>query len=321
MKRLMAALAVMTLAASAAVSVGVTAASASQTTPTIKLTDPKAIINDGAFNIVATASVAGTVEFKAGGVDISGCSAVATIAAGSSFVATCSWTPVASALQPDASAPAAAGETTLDATLTPTDTTDYTTAQATEILEVVGAPVQGSQGPIALYVDTIVASGSPDIAIGAGCEIQNEFYVGQTIVFRVYGNDYGLGGAVLTAQNVSSATVTIAGYSGSPLTLSYGNHGGVSFWTAPLKTGTGFYNTLGVISYKVTFNTIAVPAVTKVVTAYKNVVKVVKGVRKVVRVSYKKTIVVTPAVPGETGTFTSSFATPSVLTLNAAPAA
>lgn len=295
--------------------VGVASASAA-TTPTIKLTDPKAIINIHS-TIIATASVPGNVNFTLGGVTITGCSASATTTA-TPFVATCSWTPTV------------AGATTLGATLTPTDAVTYTTAAAPVINELVAAPVQGNPGPIFLYVDTILASGSTGAlapVFGAGCEITNEFIVGQTIVFRVYGNDADLGGATLTPLNVSSATVTVAGVA-TPLTLSYGNHGGIAFWSAPLKTGPApLYNTLGVINYKVTFNTIAVPAVTKKVKATKFVVLrrngkpvVVNGKVVYHKVSYLKTVVVTPAVAGATGTFQSNFPTSSIATLNAVPA-
>jgi hypothetical protein len=181
------------------------------------------------------------------------------------FLATCSWTPTATS---STSAPIVLG-----ATLTPTDTTDYSSATATPINEVVAAPIQGTQGPVFLYVDTILASGSKGVLApsnGIGCEIQNEFLLGQTIVFRVYGNDADLGGLPLTPQNVASAVVEIGS---TTLNLSFGNHGagangsGIAFWTAPLVTGsaTGQYSTLGVIPYQVIVKTNAVPAVTRTV--------------------------------------------------------
>jgi len=292
--------------------VGVSAASAATLTPTtVKLTDPKAVLNNGAYNIVATTSVAGTVQFTAGGAPIAGCEAVATGTV-TPFLATCSWTP------------AAAGAITLGATFVPTDTTDYLASGAPAIAEVVATPVQGSPvAPITLYVDTILASGSSGVLapkFGTGCEITSEFIVGQTIVFRMFGNDSQLGGAALNNQNVSSATITIGGVS-TPLTMSYGNHSGVAFWTAPLATGTaaGQYNTLGVMSYTVTVKTIAIPAVTKKVQAFKTVTTKVNGVSVSHRVSYLKTVIVTPAVPGATGTFTPNFTSSSVVTLNAVP--
>jgi hypothetical protein len=291
---------------------GVATASASTTTPTITLTDPKAIFNNGSTTIVATASVAGTVNFTLAGTTITGCGAEATTTA-TPFIATCSWTP------------AAAGATTLSATLTPTDATDYTSATAPVINEIVAAPVQGTTtSPISLYVDTILASGSTGALapkFGTGCEITNEFIVGQTIVFRVYGNDADLGGVALTSQNVSSATVTVGGVA-TPLKLAFGNHSGVAFWTAPLPTGAaaGLYNTLGVISYKVTFNTDAVPAVVKSERFTKIVITTVNGKRVAKRVAYHKNVTVTPAVPGAVGTFASGFTASSVATLNALPA-
>jgi hypothetical protein len=300
---------------------GVSSASAAtQTATTIKLTDPKAILGMGAATITATTSVAGTVDFTAGGTSITGCAAVATGTV-TPFLATCSWTP------------AAAGAISLGATFVPTDAVDYAGSTATPIAEVVAVPVQGTPtAPISLYVDTILASGSTGPlapVFGAGCAITNEFIVGQTIVFRVYGNDWSLNGAPLTPLNVSSATVTIAGVT-TPLKLTYGNHGGVAFWTAPLPTGTatGLYDTLGIINYQVSFNTIAVAAVTKSVTltklvpTLKNGKKVIKNGHVVThRVSYKKTVVVTPAVAGATGSFVSNFNPLSVATLNALPAA
>ena len=312
MKRLMSVVVAGVMAMGSIAVVGVSAASAS-TTPTIKLTDPKAIFGLGTANIIATTSVAGAVNFTAGGTTITGCGAVATSTV-TPFLATCQWTP------------AAAGAISLGATFTPTDATVYATATATPIAEIVAVPVQGTpSGPIALYVDTILASGSTGAlapAFGAGCEITNEFIVGQTVVFRVYGNDFDLNGAPLTSLNVSSATVTVSGVA-TPLVLAYGSHSGVAFWTAPLATGTatGAYDTLGVINYKVTVNTIAVPAVTKKVHLIKIVRTVRKGKVTTRRVSYVKTVVVTPAVPGATGTFQSNFTPSSVATLNALPAA
>jgi hypothetical protein len=314
----MASIVVGTLSLGSVAIVGVTSASAAQTTPTVTL-KASAVFDGLPQPITATTSVAGTLSFTAAGAAISGCTSVATTTT-SPFVAICQWTPTAT------------GAVTLGATLTPTDTTDYTSATGT-YAATVATPVQGTPGPIDLYVDTILASGSTGALapeFGAGCEITNEFILGQTIVFRVYGNDYDLNGATLTPANVpvGGATVTIAGVA-TPLTLTYGNHGGVAFWTAPLATGTktGDYDTLGTINYTVTFKTIAVAAVTKQVTATKFVVtkshgKVVKVDGKAVyhKVSYKTTVIVTPAVAGATGTFVSNFNPDSIATLNAVPA-
>jgi hypothetical protein len=315
--------------------VGVSTASAATTTPTVVLSGGKAIVGQGPVGIIATTSVAGTVSFTAAGTAISGCTGVATTASTATppvITATCLWT---------ASAP---GAVILGATFTPTDTTDYSTATAAAYTVNVAVPVQTVTGlsPIPLYVDTIVASGNYAKAIApvyGGCQITNEFLVGQTIVFRAFG--YAQDGTPLTPSNVSSATVTVQGVA-NPITMSFGNHGvtntinspattgngdGVAFWTAPLPTGGTGYTTLGLIPYTVTFKTIAVPAVTKKVPATRWVLlrkkgKVVHVNGKVVYVAqkYSKTVIVTPAVAGATGTFTPNFNTSSSATLNAVPA-
>ncbi len=275
--------------------------------------------------IVASTYAAGTVDFDTvvGAVStaIPGCSGVATIGSAAPYVALCTWTPSAS------------GPAVLGATLTPTSGSPV---PATDLNVTVGTPIQGQQFPISMYVDTIMAggpSGTPTSPIvGAGCEITNEFLVGQTIVFRVYGNDAELNGAPLTPVNVSSATISIAGFSGSPITMSYGSHGGEAFWIGVLSTGTGTgqYDTLGVIPYTVTFKTLAVPrvpAVTKVVKIYeRRLVKIrVHGkIRKVWRRVWVHTKRVTvkpgkPGIPGATGTFNSAFNPASQATLNAVP--
>jgi hypothetical protein len=314
--------------------VGISTASAATTTPTVVLSNGKAIVGQGPTAITATTSVAGTVSFTAASTAISGCTAVATVTSTATppvITATCLWT---------ATAP---GAVVLGATFTPTDTTDYTTATAAAYTVNVAVPVQTVTGlsAIPLYVDTIVASGpakgSPIYPIYGGCQITNEFLVGQTVVFRVFG--YAADGTPLTPANVSSATVTVQGVT-TPLAMSFANHGvtntinsplgtgdGVAFWTAPLATGGTGYSTLGLIPYTVTFKTIAVPAVTKKVPATKWVLlrkagKVVRvnGKPVYVAVKYTKTVIVTPAVPGATATFTPNFNTSSTATLNAAPA-
>ena len=325
MKRFQSSIAVGAMILASIATVGVTAASAATTTPTVVLSGGKAIVGQGPVGIIATTSVAGAVSFTAAGAAITGCTAVATTTA-TPFTATCLWTGTA------------AGPVVLGATFTPTDTTDLSTASAPAYSVNVAVPVQSvtSLSPLPLYVDTIVASGSYAKAIApiyGGCQITNEFLVGQTIVFRAYG--YAQDGTPLTPLNVSSATVTVQGVA-SPLTMSFANHGvtnttqgtdGVAFWTVMLATGGTGYSTLGLIPYTVTFKTIAVPAVTKKVAATKWValrkagkVVHVNGKIAYVAVKYMKTVIVTPAVAGATGTFTPNFNTPSSATLNAVPA-
>lgn len=324
MKRFISALAVGVMVLTSVGTLGASSASAATTTPTVVLSGGKAIVGQPPVAITATASIAGAVAFTAAGTAITGCTAVATTTA-TPFVATCPWGPTTP------------GPVTLGATLTPTDTTNYATATAAAYKVAVAVPVQNVVGvsPIPLYVDTIVASGAYSTALQptyGGCQITNEFLAGQTVVFRAYGFDAN--GVALTPLNVSSATVTIQGVA-TPLTLGFANHGassqsngnGAAFWTAPLPTGGTNYSTLGLIPYTVTFKTIAVPAVTKKVPATRWVLLKKKG--KAVHVDgklvyrsvkYMKTVVVTPAVAGATGTFTPNFNTSSSATLNAVPA-
>jgi hypothetical protein len=173
-------------------------------------------------------------------------------------------------------------------------------------------PIQGNAaGPIYFIVDTVGTAND--------CGIQSSYVVGDGIVFRVSANDADLGGAALTSANVSSATLTVNGYA-TTVALAYGNHGGLGIWTGVLQTGTatGDYSPTGVIPYTITMKTIAVPAVTKKVTVITRTRVKVKG-KFVVRTHRTvKTVVITKAVAGATGTFSPS-GTMSVLTLLAAP--
>lgn len=176
-----------------------------------------------------------------------------------------------------------------------------------------GPPVQGSAPlPITFNVDTVVGSGSTGALLPAvGCAQTNEFLIGQTVVFRMSGQDVLMGGQPLTPKNVSSATVVIPGVSPA-LTMNYGNHGTVAFWS--VGWGTTGYATTGIVNFKIVVKTIAVPAVTKKVS-----VRIRESNGKVV--TRIRTKVITKAVPGVTGTYTQTgYATPSLLTLNAVPA-
>lgn len=290
----------------------------------VVLSGGSAIYTVSPGTIVATTTSSGTVTFQtivdSVPTTIPGCSDVATLPA-TPIVALCTWTPTA------------AGPAVLGAVFTPGTGPSVT---ASDFDVTVGTPIQGQEYPISMYVDTINASGPTGTPtspiIGAGCEITNEFLVGQTIVFRVYGNDAELGGAPLSTANVASAYVTIAGYASSPIKMNYGIHAGEAFYTGVLSTGTGTnqYDTLGVIPYTVTIKTnavAAVPAVTKKVKVFKRELvnvrvgnKIVKEWRRVLVGT--KTVIVTPAkpaIPGATGTFNSAFNPASQATLNAVP--
>lgn len=191
------------------------------------------------------------------------------------------------------------------------DTTTTTTAPTTTTT--LAQPVQGSAPlPLALSVDTVVGSGGAGVLKATvGCAQTNEFLIGQTVVFRMSGQNVLTGGTPLTPVNVASAQIIIPGVA-TPVTMNYGNHGASAFWSAGWNT-TG-YPTTGIVNFKVVVTSIATPAVTKVV-AYRAKV----GQRTVVR---HKRVVVTPAVKGATVTWSQTgFSPNSNLTLNAVPVA
>ena len=161
---------------------------------------------------------------------------------------------------------------------------------------------------------------------GVSCAVTSQYILGQTIVFRVYGNDSDLGGAVLDSTNVASASIQVAGVA-TPIPLTYGNHSGVAFWSGVLKTGTapGLYSTLGVINFKVTVvtkdqDTVKVLA-TKLQPRMLNGVRVKDASGRTVydRVSYYRTVPVIPALKGAVGVWQSNFTASSLLTLYAVP--
>lgn len=288
------------------------------TTPTLVLSGGSGVFGLDPAIIVATASTAGAVKFSAAGVDIKGCEAVATTTV-TPFVAKCSWVP------------AKAGATVLGGVLTPTDATNFTAVTAAPFTVKVGVPVQGVITPIHIYVDTVLASGSTGVLaprFGVSCAITSQYIVGQTIVFRVYANDANHAGAVMDPTNTDKAYIEIAGVK-DPIVMTYGNHSGVAFWVGVLKTGTttGLYNTLGVISFKVTM--IAKEQSTVQVLTTKLSRKMVNGVQvrdssgRLVfeRVPSFRTLPVNPPLAGAVGTWSSNFTPNSQLTLYAVPTA
>ncbi|MGC8498006.1 MAG: hypothetical protein ACP5OV_00685 [Acidimicrobiales bacterium] len=169
-------------------------------------------------------------------------------------------------------------------------------------------PIQGTRNlPVYLNVDTVVGGGGTGILKAPiGCALTNEFYVGQTVVFRMSGVNVGSGGTPLTTANVKSAVVVIPGIA-TPAPMNYGNHGTVAFWSYGWNT-TG-YPTLGVVNFQIVVTTKAIPAVTKIVT-YRRGAKILR-----------RRIVIKRAVPSAQFTYTQAgLATPSQLTLNAVPA-
>jgi hypothetical protein len=283
---------------------------------TLVLSGGNGVFNLGPISINGTASSAGTVKFMLGGVVITGCEAVATTAA-TPFVAKCAWVP------------AAAGPAVLTGEFTPTDSS-LTKAVSNTVKVTIGVPVQGVISPIHIYVDTILATGSTGALAPRfnGCAIMNEFLMGQTIVFRVYANNADQGGAVMDSTNTAKAFIEVAGVK-DPIQLTYGNHSGVAFWTGVLKTGAApLYSTLGVINYKVTLvakDSDTMKVLSTKLSAKKNAdgTRVLDSEGKAVydRVTYYRTVQVSPALKGATGIWSSNFTATSQLSLFAAPAA
>ncbi len=308
---------VVTLALALGIGMGVGPATAAETS-TLLLSGGNGVFGIGPISVSGTARAAGVVKFFANGEAIIGCEAVATTTA-TPFVAKCAWVPKA------------AGAVALTGSFTPTDAVAFTTAESPALNVKVGTPVQGVVSPIHIYVDTVLASGtSGPLAprFGVSCAITSEYIVGQGIVFRVYANNADQGGAVMDSTNTQKAYIEIAGVK-DPINLTYGNHSGAAFWTAVLRTGTaaGQYNTLGLISYKVTM--IAKDSPTMKVLSTKLVAQRINGIRQVdsagktiyERVTYYREVKVNPVLKGATGTWQSNFMAASQLTLFAAPKA
>lgn len=115
-------------------------------------------------------------------------------------------------------------------------------------------PFPGSKSPILISVDTVQgAGGSPAPAVG--CSLTNLFRQGQVVVFRLWGMNARLGGAILTPKNVTSVQVIIPGLT-APISFAFGNHGTVAFWSAPWRTNAS--TPLGLVDYTVVVKTKAV---------------------------------------------------------------
>ena len=299
-----------------ALSMSIAPASAA-TDGTLILSGGSGVFGLAPININATANAAGTVKYIAGGVAISGCEAVPT-ATVAPFLAKCAWVPAAS------------GAVALSGVFTPTDSVAYTAANSPVFNVKVGVPVQGVISPIHIYVDTVLASGSTGALAPrfASCAITNEYLLGQTIVFRVYANNADQGGAVLDSNNTTKAFIEVAGVK-DPIAMTYGNHSGVAFWTAILKTGVApLYSTLGVINFKVTIiakDSSTMKVLSTKLSAKRNVdgsrVLDANGKSVYERVAYYRTVTLNPVLKGATGTWSSNFTQTSQLTLFAVPLA
>ena len=292
------------------------AAYAEPAASTLIVSGGNGVFDLGPIVINGTASAAGSVAFSVNGKIVTGCEAVPTTTV-TPFVAKCSWIPATS------------GTTVITGVFTATDATNFAPATSNTLNVKIGVPVQGIVSPIHMYVDTILATGSTGALAPRfnGCAIMNEFMVGQTIVFRVYANNADQGGAVLDSANTSKAFIEIAGIK-DPIAMAYGNHSGVAFWTAVLKTGAApLYSTIGVINYKVTMvakdsNTMKVLS-TKLTPKMESGKRVLDASGRTVyeRVSYYRTVNLSVPLKGATGTWASNFTANSQLSLFAAPTA
>ena len=315
MKKVISGIAIAVLAiAGGAVNSG--AAYAAPVATTLIMSGGNGVFDLGPIVINGTASAPGSVAYSVNGKVVSGCEAVPTTTV-APFVAKCSWIPSAS------------GTTVITGAFTPTDVAAFAPAASNNLNVKIGIPVQGIVSPLHIYVDTVLASGSTGALAPRfnGCAIMNEFMVGQTIVFRVYANNADQGGAVMDSSNTSKAFIEVAGIK-DPIAMSYGNHSGVAFWTAVLKTGAApLYSTIGVINFKVTM--IAKDSTTMKVLSTKLVRKLEDGKRVLdasgrtvyERVSYYRTVNLSVPLKGATGTWSSNFTANSQLSLFAAPVA
>jgi hypothetical protein len=140
---------------------------------------------------------------------------------------------------------AAADTTTTTTTLAPTTTTTKPPA----------IPVTtGITKDFAIHADTATISGETP-AVDAACSPTNTFQIGQTILFRMYGENLA-SGKTLLAANTKSVTVSIPGIttgSTASVVLAYSVNDG--YWTGTLKTAgyaPGAYNyTMTVVSNRI----------------------------------------------------------------------
>lgn len=179
--------------------------------------------------------------------------------------------------------------------------TTTTTTTAAPTTTTTAPPYASGNKYMSFNVETVVGGGSPSGSVYPGsCTLENDFGLGATIVFRMWGTDFETGtplvGGAGANPNVSSVTINgLPGVAPAP-TMSYSTSDGywTYGWKTSLATPTGNYD------YTVTVVLNPVGAVYK--TAYRNVVKVVNGKKHVTRVSYKK--LVSASIPAESYTFT-----------------
>ena len=176
-------------------------------------------------------------------------------------------------------------------------TTTTTTAPTTTTT---APPYASGNKFMSFTVETVAGGGSPAGSVFPGaCALENNFGLGAMVVFRMWGMDSVSGtplvGSPVANPNVSSVTINgLPGVSPAP-TMSYSTRDG--YWTYGWKTSSA--TPTGTVAYTVTVTLVPKAAVYK--TAYKNVVKIIKGKRVMRRVGYKK--LVSPAIPAKSYTF------------------
>lgn len=179
------------------------------------------------------------------------------------------------------------------------DTTTTTTTPA-PTTTTTAVPYASGNKYMSFNVETVVGGGSPAGSVYPGsCTLENDFGLGATVVFRMWGTDFETGtplvGGAGANPNVESVTINgLPGVTTNP-TMSYSTNDG--YWTYGWKTSTA--TPTGTVAYTVTVTLNPVGAVYK--TAYKNVTKTVNGKKVTKRVAYKK--LVSAEIPAESYTF------------------
>jgi hypothetical protein len=165
-------------------------------------------------------------------------------------------------------------------------------AQPAPLASAPAAPASGGISPnFIISADTATISGETP-SVNAACSPTNTFQVGQTVLFRLYG-EFVPSKSLLLAANTASVTVSFPGTTTgttTPIAMAYSAQDG--YWTATLATtayAAGNYN------YTITVVTNPVKAVTKKV----NVVVKVNG-KRIHRV---KTEIASPAIASQSYTW------------------
>jgi hypothetical protein len=168
----------------------------------------------------------------------------------------------------------ALASTTTTTTLAPTTTTTAVPANA------------GLSKDFAINADTATISGETP-AVDAACSPTDTFQIGQTVLFRMYGENL-VTGKMLLAANTKSVTVSIPGTTtGSTATVTMAYSARDGYWTGTLVT-TGY--TAGNYNYSMTVVSNSVKGVKGVkaekATATRKARKFVRAVKAIPEMTY-----------------------------------